>query len=335
MRALRLASIAILLATTAASAEEPTAPVEKAYQIDQGGFEATKGLMPWQSPSLETLFSKRMAALFARDERYGQESHSVGLLDFDPMLGRYCCGIKNLKLKIVSRADDKAVVEATFDGGAQKVLFETVYEHDAWRIDDIKDADSAKKGALVSIAEILQGKHDCGADVGKPCDWPPRASSPPAAARKPGPQPADVVQAIYRNAFKKVADPNSIYDAYTDKALRARYFTAALRKAADGIDAYWIKYHSEILDFDPILATNGFADPSNFVVRAAKSDAESAEIVASFGKGKDRSSVAYRLVMDDGGWRVDDISSAPGATGTDVWSLRKMYDDALASPQKR
>jgi hypothetical protein len=118
-----LAFIAIGLMTSAASAEEPTAPVAKAYEIDQA-----QDVMPWQSPSREALLSERLAALFARDERYGQESHSVGLLDFDPFLYRYCCGINNLKINLVSRGDDKAVVEATFDaGGPQEVEFDIVH----------------------------------------------------------------------------------------------------------------------------------------------------------------------------------------------------------------
>ncbi len=292
--------------------------------------------MPWQSPSREALFTERLAALFARDERYGQESHSVGLLDFDPFLYRYCCGINNLKLNIVSRGDDKAVVEATFDASSpqspQKVEFETVYERAAWRIDEIRDFASDQKGARVSIAGILHGQHDCGSDVAKPCDWPPRPSPPPAGAAQAEVAPGDVVRAMYNIAFKGIADTN--FQAYSDDAFRAKYFTAALRKAADGIDVYFLKFHDELLDWDPILATNGFADASNFVVRAAKSDAQSAVVVASFGKGKDRASVAYRFLKDGGGWRVDDISSAPGATGTAVWSLRKIYDDALASQKK-
>lgn len=333
MRALGLALIAMALATSAAAADEPTAPVAKAYAIDQGKFEDTNGLMPWQSPSREALFSARLAALFARDERYGQDSHSVGLLDFDPFLYRYCCGVNNLKINLVSRSDAKAVVEATFDaGGPQKVEFETVYERDAWRIDEIRDFDRDKKAA-VSIVGILQGPHDCGSDVAKPCDWPPRPSPPPADAAKPEAAPLAVVKAIYKIAFKEIANPNSTYEAYADDAVRAKYFTAALRKAANGMDALFLKFHGEVLDFDPILATNGFADASNFVVRVTKSDAESALVVASFGKGKERASVAYQLVQDGGAWLVDDISSAPGATGNNVWSLRKIYDDALA-PEK-
>jgi hypothetical protein len=329
MRALALAFIAMAPTISAAAAEEPTAPVAKAYEIDQ----AAKDFLPWESPSREALFSERLAALFARDERYGQESHSVGLLGFDPFLYRYCCGVDNLKIDLVSRGDDKAVVEARFDaGGPQRIEFDVVYERGAWRIDEIRDFDRDKKGAPVSIAAILQGQHECGSDVGKPCDWPPRPSPPPAGAAQAEVAPAEIVKAMYKLAFKGIADTS--YQAYTDDSFRAKYFTAALRQAARGIDAHNLKFHDDVLDWDPILASNGFADPSNFVVRTAKSDAGSALVVASFGKGKERASVAYLFVRDGGGWRVDDISSAPGATGVNVWSLRKIYDDALASKKK-
>ena len=65
------------------------------------------------------------------------------------------------------------------------------------------------------------------------------------------------------------------------------------------------------------------------MVRAVKSDVRSALVVASFGKGKERASVAYHFVKAGEAWRIDDISSAPGATGNNGWSLRGIYDNAL------
>jgi hypothetical protein len=242
--------------------------------------------------------------------------------------------MSDLKLRIVSRGEDKAVVEATFRGyGPQSAEFDTVLERGAWRIDDIKEPDSGKNGALVSIAEILNGPHPCGSDVAKSCDWPP-PPSPSANVASPKTAPADVVRAMYKIAFKGAADTDPDAKGYGDPAFRAAFFTAALRRAADGIDAYDLKFHDLILDWDPVLSTNGFADVSNFAVRVTKSDARTAEVVASFGKGKDRAAVAYRFIRDGDAWRVDDVSSAPGATGNAVWSLRKIYDDALASRGK-
>ena len=141
-------------------------------------------------------------------------------------------------------------------------------------------------------------------------------------------------QAMYKIAFKGAADTDADAKGYGDPAFRAAFFTAGLRRAADGIDAYDLKFHELILDWDPVLSTNGFADVSNFAVCVTKSDARTAEVVASFGKGKDRAAVAYRFIRDGDAWRVDDVSSAPGATGNAVWSLRKIYDDALASRGK-
>ena len=70
------------------------------------------------------------------------------------------------------------------------------------------------------------------------------------------------------------------------------------------------------------------------MVRAVKSDVRSALVVASFGKGKERASVAYHFVKAGEAWRIDDISSAPGASGNAGWSLRAIYDDALAMAPK-
>lgn len=338
MRWLGFAAFALVLAASAAQAEEPSAFVAKAYDLDLASPDVTKGLMPWDEPSREKLFSKRLAGLFARDARYGRESHGVGLLDFDPFLSRQCCAAPKLKITTVSKTPDKAVVVAKFEGaGPAGVEFDLALEGDAWRIDDIRENDSDKNNAIVSLAAILGGPHECGSDTGKPCQWPPRPEN--KAGAPTGPSPVDVVKAIYKSAIKADAEMNAHPDAkvvggYSDEALRAKYFSAALLKAADGIDALFLKYHGEIIDWDPILASNGFPDTRNLVVSVQKSDANSALVVATFGGAKDRSSVAYQLVNEAGLWKVDDISSAPGAKGTDKWSIRKIYDDTLATLPK-
>jgi hypothetical protein len=316
---------------TAAWAEEPAAPVVKAYDIEIDRVGPNDWLAPWEGASREVLFSARLAALFARDQRYGQESHSVGLLGFDPLMPLGNISKDRLKLRVVSRDGEKAVVEATIQdyGGrpAQKVMFETVFERNAWRIDEISERDD--KGVLVSLTKTLQGPHECGSEIGKPCMWPPETAPSPANGA-----PTDVVKAIYKAAFKDIKNPDSTYEAYNDENLRERYFTTALRKAAEGIDAINLKYNEDVLDFDPITSSNGFPDPSNLAVRAVSSDAQSALVVASFGKGKERVSVAYHLVKAGDAWRIDDISGPPGAKGTDVWSLRTIYDEAVASLPK-
>ena len=237
MRSIGCAMVVAFVVTAAAASDDPTTPVAKAYEIDVGDVAVTKGRMPWEEPSREALFSERLAALFARDERYGGESHSVGLLAFDPFLGRQCCGMSDLKLRIVSRAEDRAVVEAKFQGsGPQSAEFDTVLERGAWRIDDIKEPDSDKKGAPVSIAEILKGAHPCGSDAARPCDWPPPPSPPSATVASPKTAPADLVRAMYKIAFKGAAETDASAKGYGDPGFRASYFTAALRRAADGID---------------------------------------------------------------------------------------------------
>jgi len=330
MRRVGIATAAFLL-VSAASAEEPTAPVAKAYEIEFDRAGPNVWLAPWEGPSREALFSARLAALFARDQRYGHESHGVGLLDFDPFLPKGNIGKDELKLRVVSREGGKAVVEATQQipagPAAETILFETVDERGAWRIDEIKER--GIKDEPVSLVQILQGPRECGAEAAKPCSWPPETAPSPANGA-----PTDVVKAIYKLAFKDAKNPDSTYDAYGEASLRARYFTAALRMTADGIDAIQSKYNDAVLDFDPITSSNGFPDPSNLVVRAVKSDARSALVVASFGRARERASVAYHLVKAGDAWLIDDISSAPGASKNNAWSLRAIFDDALASIPK-
>jgi hypothetical protein len=338
MRWLGWAALALALAASAAEAEEPSAFVTKAYERDLATFEVTKGLMPWDEPSRGKLFNRRLSELFARDARYARESHSIGLLDFDPFLARQCCAASKLKITTLSKSGDKAVVVAKFDGaGPAGVEFDLGLEGDSWRIDDIKENDSDKNNAMVSLAAILAGPHECGSDAGKPCQWPPRAED--KAGAPTGPSPIDVVKAIYKSAIKADADLEAHPDAkttggYSDEAFRVKYFSTALRKATDGMDAMFLKYHGAIIDWDPILASNGFPDTRGLTVSALKSDADSALVVASFGGGKDRSFVAYRFVREGGAWKVDDIGSAPGAKGSASWSLRKTYDSTLATLPK-
>ena len=123
-----------------------------------------------------------------------------------------------------------------------------------------------------------------------------------------GPSPVDVVKAIYKSAIKADADLEAHPDAkttggYSDEAFRAKYFSTALRKAADGMDAMFLKYHGEILDWDPILASNGFPDTRGLTVSALKSDADSALVVASFGAGQGQ--VFRRLSVRARGRRLE------------------------------
>ena len=157
MRALKLAVVVTVLASSAALAEEPTAPVAKAYEIEKGQLDDIKAHKrgPLDSPFREALFTERMAALVARNARC-EEKGQICSLDFDPFINGQCCGLSNLKLQVASRAGSRAVVVATFKNVTlSTVLFDAAFERGAWRIDDIKDPNRDKKGELISIAKLL------------------------------------------------------------------------------------------------------------------------------------------------------------------------------------
>jgi len=131
----------------------------------------------------------------------------------------------------------------------------------------------------------------------------------------------DAVRAISK-LYAAVANDHA---SFSSAAIRARFFSKGFAAVADAIDKRELASHDAILDFDPILNTNGIEDTANLVIRRAAPDL----VVATFGKGADRRSVAYRFVLEGGVWRIDDIQSVPGARGVDKWSVRTINDDDL------
>ena len=273
MRSIGCAMVMAFVVTAAAASDDPTTPVAKAYEIDVGDVAVTKGRMPWEEPSREALFSNAWRPRSTRRTmRRVAQRRSARLRPVPgPTVLRHVGSEAQDRLARRGQGGRRGEVSGS---GPQSAEFDTVLERGAWRIDDIKEPDSDKKGAPVSIAEILKGAHPCGSDAARPCDWPPPPSPPSATVASPKTTPADLVRAMYKIAFKGAAETDASAKGYGDPGFRASYFTAALRRAADGIDAYELKFHGEILDWDPVLSTNGFADVTNFAVRVTKSDAK-------------------------------------------------------------
>ena len=168
-----LLALFMLMAPALALAADPKDPVTRAYRIEAQGLKATQNVKPpWFEPHRQVLLSKRLAALFARDEKYGRESEGVGLLDWDPFINGQDGELKGLAIRTITQAVDKSTVEATFVSfrKRQSVMFDLVTENGGWRIDDIRPRDD--KGARTSIAELLAGPHECGSGTGKSCQSP-------------------------------------------------------------------------------------------------------------------------------------------------------------------
>lgn len=103
-------------AAAAAMAAEPTpdATIRKAYQITQKTLDGS-GEPPWRPPHRDRLFSKSLAALFARDDRYQDESGDMGHVAADPFIQGQDGEVKNLSVAVTQPpAGGKAQVTARF-----------------------------------------------------------------------------------------------------------------------------------------------------------------------------------------------------------------------------
>lgn len=156
---------AMLFAATAAGAAEPTpdATVRKAYEITRKILDGG-GEPPWRPPHRDALLSKGLAALFARDDLYQDESGEMGHIGADPFIQGQDGEVKNLKLAVTrAPAAGKAQVTARFVsfGKPVSVVFSLVDEA-GWRIDDIGTGKD-------SIRRDLSQPYDCGSFMRKPC----------------------------------------------------------------------------------------------------------------------------------------------------------------------
>lgn len=159
-----------LLHTAAAHAAEPTpdATVRKAYEVTQKTLDGS-GEPPWRPPHRDALMSRSLAALFARDDRYQDESGDIGHVGADPFIQGQDGEVKELQVKLAGKASQgRARVIASFRSFGQKmaVRFLMVEEGGGWRIDDIVNRIDGK---AYSIRAGLSQPYDCGSFMGKPC----------------------------------------------------------------------------------------------------------------------------------------------------------------------
>ncbi|ACA18566.1 conserved hypothetical protein [Methylobacterium sp. 4-46] len=165
-------ALALALAAGPALAQAaPDAPVREAYRITVRSLAAPgpASVPPWRPPHRRTLFSKRLAALFARDDLYQKESGDIGHLDADPFLSGQDGEVKDLRVTVeTGPAEGRAEVAARFVsfGTPVTVRFRVVEEAGAWRIDDILDT---VEGREVPVSARLTAPYPCGSFVGKRC----------------------------------------------------------------------------------------------------------------------------------------------------------------------
>lgn len=158
-----------LAAQWAAAAEStPEATVKQAYAATIRGLASSGPKAPppaWRPPHRDRLLSKGLAALFARDDLYQDESGEMGNIGADPFLNGQDGEVKNLRIVVIGKpAAGQALVTASFQSLGKTVMvpFRMIWEAGAWRIDDIGDGSD-------SIREALSQPYECGSFMKKPC----------------------------------------------------------------------------------------------------------------------------------------------------------------------
>jgi hypothetical protein len=150
---MRALAVALLLAVGAAGAmaqneADPAAFVRAIYR-DYAG----QSPMPWFDRPYSTHLRKLVDA-----ERRDTPKGEIGRLDFDPFVNGEDWRIGGLTVALVSRAADKATIEACFRNftNDEDLRYFLVREGGAWRIDDLQSLKSARW----TLSKILTGAPD-------------------------------------------------------------------------------------------------------------------------------------------------------------------------------
>ncbi|WP_439495888.1 DUF3828 domain-containing protein [Bosea sp. (in: a-proteobacteria)] len=150
----------------------PDATVKAAYAATIRSLASTgpkAAPPPWQPPHRDRLMSKDLAALFARDDLYQDESGEIGHLGADPFISGQDGEVKSLRVVVTEApAAGRALVTASFLSFRQRVSvrFRMVEEGGSWRIDDIVNRVEGKDYA---VREALSQPYECGSFMKKPC----------------------------------------------------------------------------------------------------------------------------------------------------------------------
>ena len=145
-------------------------------------------------------------------------------------------------------------------------------------------------------------------------------ASPAFAA---GEQPADIVTLIYKVSAGKKGDYSGA-SAFTDKGIRAKYFSKSLVAAIVKMDRKSAATNEPILDFDPVTSSQ---DPSvkRLKITSESQTADKAVVTATFYSfdSKTPTVVRYLFNLEGDSWRIDDMT---GGEVKDSWKLREVIN---------
>ncbi|RDJ19881.1 DUF3828 domain-containing protein [Bosea caraganae] len=166
------AGVLVLSASFAHAQATPDATVKAAYAATIRSLASTgpkAAPPPWRPPHRDKLMSKGLAALFARDDLYSEESGEMGHVDADPFISGQDGEVKSLRVSVTEPpANGRALVTASFLSfkSPVSVRFRMVEEGGSWRIDDIVNRVEGKDYA---VRESLSQPYECGSFMKKPC----------------------------------------------------------------------------------------------------------------------------------------------------------------------
>lgn len=161
-------AVALVLAASPAmaAADDPAAPVREAYRLELESLGPHWGAAkapPWRAPHRDKLFSRRLAELWATDERYSEATHGSGNVDFDPFISGQDYQedvLDDLAIEVVEQKRDRAEVRARFTNPRPvTVRFVVVREDGRWVIDDILDTVGRR---VYSVSRALARPYPCG-----------------------------------------------------------------------------------------------------------------------------------------------------------------------------
>lgn len=130
-------------------------------------------------------------------------------------------------------------------------------------------------------------------------------------------EPKDIVARLYAI----VAGKTGAWDGYafTDKAVRARYFSTSFRKSIERAEK---RAAGEVwLDMDPIMNSQDPQKPKSMTISVETAGEDKAVVVAKFDQFRARIEVRYDFVRENGAWKIDDIRGQ--SDGKDHYSVRK------------
>ena len=118
--------------------------------------------------------------------------------------------------------------------------------------------------------------------------------------------PEGLVSDLYKLDEKKQGP----FSQTKDRGLVTKYFSERLAQLI-WKDAVNSKGEVGAIDFDPLYDAQDF-DIKKFSIRKAKSEKDSAEVIASFENMGHKTEITFSLVLTKTGWQISDIKYADG-----------------------